>query len=170
MPHSDIDDRLNYQRAYSVANRQRINERQREYRARNKERLDEYRREYFSNPETVKRVKEQSKKYWRQSWSKYKLSSLRNKAKRQGLDFDLEECDLVLPELCPVFGIPLAISDNKLSANSPSVDRIDNSKGYVKGNIVVVSHKANSMKRAATLAEMRQLADFYESLERTNNE
>lgn len=170
MPHVDSIDRLNYQRAYSAANRQRINERQREYRVENKERFDEYRRTYYSNPEVIKRVREQSRKYWRQSWSKYKLSALRNRAKREGMDFDLDESDLTLPEFCPVFGIPLIISDSKLSANSPSVDRIDNSRGYVKGNIVVVSHKANSMKRAANLAEMRQLADFYESLERTKNE
>jgi len=171
MSHVKAEDRLSYQRSYSAANREQINAKQREYRGRNKEKHLQWVKEYNKKPENIAKTKERSKRYWRNNWSVYKCMALKSKARRSNLDFNLEPSDLILPTHCPVFGIPLVISDSILSGNSPSVDRIDNSKGYVKGNVVIVSHKANSMKRAATVVEMRQLADFYEKMMRVvNNE
>jgi hypothetical protein len=47
---------------------------------------------------------------------------------------------------------------------TPSIDRIDPKKGYVKENIIVVSMKANRIKTDATIDEIRKVADFYEKL------
>ena len=47
---------------------------------------------------------------------------------------------------------------------TPSIDRIDPKKGYVKENIIVVSMKANRIKTDATVEEIRKVADFYEKL------
>ena len=47
---------------------------------------------------------------------------------------------------------------------SPSFDRIYPKKGYIKGNIVIVSNKANRIKTDATVDEIRKVADFYEKL------
>ena len=47
-----------------------------------------------------------------------------------------------------------------------TVDRIDNSKGYHKDNVVIISFKANAMKSSATLKELYQVADFYYKLEK----
>lgn len=111
-------------------------------------------------------------KRWETDWAGQKIVQLRAKAKKQNLEFDIDADDLVLPETCPVFGIPLIKSTGRLSNNSPSVDRIDPAKGYVKGNVVVVSNKANSIKRDATIDELKKMVDFYENLmsERTENE
>jgi hypothetical protein len=46
---------------------------------------------------------------------------------------------------------------------SPSLDRIDPSQGYIKGNVVVISHKANRLKNDAGLAELRALVAWLES-------
>jgi hypothetical protein len=111
-------------------------------------------------------------KRWENDWAGQKIVQLRAKAKKQNLDFDIDALDLALPDVCPIFGIPLIKSTGRLSNNSPSVDRIDPLKGYVKGNVVVVSNKANSIKRDATVCELKKMVEFYENLmsERTKNE
>jgi hypothetical protein len=89
------------------------------------------------------------------------FQSTRDNSKARGLEFCLEPTDLLVPSHCPVLGIPLFFIRGKKGPNTPSVDRIDNSKGYVKGNVVVVSWRANSLKSNATLSELRLLADYY---------
>jgi len=94
------------------------------------------------------------------------LSSCRSSAKKKGIEFTLTLEDIQIPEECPVLGIPI-IADNKpRTDNSPSVDRIDNSKGYVSENIVVVSWRANTLKKDASLEELQKIADFYRKVEK----
>jgi hypothetical protein len=100
-------------------------------------------------------------------WAKHMVNSLRGRSKRKGIPFDLTADDLLkfIPEdsLCPALGIPI-IFGGKLSRNSPSVDRLIPSLGYVKENVCIISHKANSMKQdCIDPAELRQLAAFIES-------
>ena len=92
------------------------------------------------------------------------LRTARSNAKRDGKDFSIELEDLPdIPDVCPVLGIPMSLeSDNKDFV--PSLDRIDNSKGYVKGNIILISRRANRLKFDATPEELRMLADFYDPL------
>jgi hypothetical protein len=88
----------------------------------------------------------------------------RTRAKREGLDFNLTLEDIIVPERCPVFGFPLVVGQRGSLRTSPSLDRIDNSKGYIRGNIVVISFRANTIKNDATLDELRQIITFYENL------
>lgn len=85
-------------------------------------------------------------------------SRRRREARGRGLEFNLTLDDLLVPLCCPVLGIPL-IPNSKSGpcANSPTVDRIDNTQGYVPDNIVVVSSKANRMKNNGNLAELKQV-------------
>lgn len=74
---------------------------------------------------------------------------LRVKCKRENIPFDLNMEDIIIPNLCPLLNIPLNIHENGSSFDTPSVDRIDPSKGYVKGNVWIISSLANRMKQNA---------------------
>lgn len=89
----------------------------------------------------------------------------RKRANASGIEFDIELEDIVIPVRCPVLGVELTGSSGKqqcprLNYNAPSLDRIDNSKGYVKGNIAVISVRANALKSDATPEELRGLARY----------
>jgi len=85
----------------------------------------------------------------------------RLRADKQGLPFDLEYDDIVIPETCPVLGIPIGVSRGRHTDNSASIDRIEPARGYVRGNVVVVSYRANRIKNDASISELRAVADFY---------
>lgn len=90
------------------------------------------------------------------------LNTARARAKRKGWEFTISLNDVVIPERCPVLGIKLFRGSVRAN-NSPTIDRIDNSKGYIKGNVIVVSWRANNLKSDATLEELKALATFYET-------
>lgn len=64
------------------------------------------------------------------------------------------------PKTCPIFGIQLDYKASKIRPNCPSIDRINPKKGYVPGNIAVISFRANCIKSNATSAELRKIADW----------
>lgn len=85
----------------------------------------------------------------------YIIRNLKSSAKRRNIPFDLIPTDLILPTHCPILGLELEYNsfDKSCSFNNPNwatVDRIDSSKGYVKGNVWVISRMANTMKSNAT--------------------
>lgn len=92
------------------------------------------------------------------------LAAAKARAKYQGIEFSLTLEDIHIPHVCPALGIPLQKGKGSLHAGSPTLDRIDNTKGYVKGNVHVISSKANTMKSNATIQEMRQLLEWMETL------
>lgn len=78
----------------------------------------------------------------------------KRRATEKGIDFNISVDDIIVPVICPVLGLPLVVNERQ-SHNSPSLDRIDGSKGYVKGNVRVISWRANDLKRDATVAELK---------------
>lgn len=86
------------------------------------------------------------------------LISAKSRAKKKFLAFNIELEDIVLPKVCPLLGIKLQVNGRKKSGSSYSIDRIENSKGYVKGNIWVISNKANAMKSDSSLEELKLFA------------
>jgi len=90
----------------------------------------------------------------------YMLCAAKKRAKTKNLPFDLKHEDILIPEICPVLGISLAISEGKCSASSPSLDRLIPELGYVKGNVRVISHKANTIKSNATVSELELVASY----------
>lgn len=78
----------------------------------------------------------------------------KHRAKRDQLDFNIEVNDIKIPEFCPVLGIKLEINKGGVGPNSPSLDKIISNKGYVKGNVRIISHRANWLKNNSNKDEL----------------
>jgi hypothetical protein len=92
----------------------------------------------------------------------------KKRALTKGLEFNIELKDIHIPKKCPILKVPLICS----TRYSPSIDRIYPNKGYIKGNIAVISTLANSMKANATPQELlifarniKKYMDLYEEVE-----
>ena len=96
------------------------------------------------------------------------LSRVKHSAKAQGLPFNLTLDDIVVPTHCPVFNIQLefgrSTTDKTWRDNSPSLDRIVPSLGYVRGNVIVVSYRVNRIKNDSSVEELCAVAEFYKSV------
>jgi hypothetical protein len=99
---------------------------------------------------------------------KRNLSVIKIRAKNQNLPFDLDFNYLlsIAPDVCPVFGFPLGWGIGNKNGygggrfDSPSLDKIVPELGYVKGNVMWVSQRANSMKHDATKEQLIQFANW----------
>lgn len=84
------------------------------------------------------------------------VTRARARAKEKGVPFNLKATDITIPDLCPYIGMPLekTTGSNTAQPNSPSIDRIVPALGYVRGNVEVISHLANTMKSNATKEQL----------------
>ncbi len=131
---------------------------------------------YEANKE---RLREQQKKWYKErsgrgkEWADNRkfnnptsllFNNAKSRAKVRGIEFTITIDDVVIPDVCPVLGIPLffreSVGDRSRNDNNPSIDRIDSNIGYVKGNIVVMSWRANHLKNDGTLDEFKKLVKF----------
>lgn len=102
--------------------------------------------------------------YRRKDYRPYMFARMKFRAAKLNVPFDIESADIPLVTHCPVFGFELKAGDGFATLNSPSLDRIIPELGYVKGNIIVISHKANMIKSSATPDEVMQVAEFFKKL------
>lgn len=143
----------------------------REWGRKNKEKLAEWNKQYYGN--NIEKRSEQTKKY-RDKIKRTKpemimLRSSRHRAKKRGFEFNLEITDIIIPDMCSVLDIPLFFTTGEITNNTPSIDRIDSSKGYTKGNIRIISSRANTIKNNATIEEIELvLKDLIILREQTN--
>lgn len=113
-----------------------------------------------------------------QSDAKYLYDRAKSRAKKKGREFtitvkDIEEVDT---DWCQILNIPikryrLTPGSGKSGIQKPdckSLDRIDSCKGYVPGNIRIISWRANRLLNDITLDELRLIAAYYHSL-KTND-
>lgn len=107
------------------------------------------------------------KKKYRKKYNKSILgimTRIRKRAKIKGLDFNIELSDITIPTHCPLLGVKLEFdNEHGVNSNSPSVDRIDNTKGYISGNIWIISNRANVLKNNASLEELKLLVSNLET-------
>lgn len=137
---------MRYQKQYYQNNKQVILKRSRD-------------RYELKKDEILKQHKEYHKK---RSMESLLLERAKARARKGNLEFNIEEKDIIVPTRCPILGYELYRNIGKLTGNycSPSIDRINSSKGYIKGNIQVISDKANLMKSNATEEELIRLAKW----------
>lgn len=80
----------------------------------------------------------------------------KSRAVLKGQEFTITKEDIVIPDVCPVFGVPM----KKNTKYAPSLDRTDSSKGYVPGNVRVISLRANILKNDATADELQLILKY----------
>lgn len=140
-----------------------------------------YDKQYNSRPEVKKHHKEYGEKYHKQYYARLETkirkknnnrehrntpyglavdlcSRARHRAQKGNLPFNLtpEYILSVLPApfVCPLLGARMVRGDNKVEKFSPSLDRIVPERGYVQGNVMVISSLANQIKSTATADEI----------------
>lgn len=99
------------------------------------------------NSRRVKEAQTVERKLWARAW---------DRCLKSGKEFSIDVEDIIIPELCPYLGIKLEPYSGSSGGKpySPSLDRIDNSAGYTRDNIQVISHLANQMKTNASREEL----------------
>ena len=112
-------------------------------------------KEFTIEPEDIPGVKIE------QSISEFVIPSARNKnimIKRKYITWE----GIEYPKVCPVLGIELDwnVKMNGGQDNSPSLDRIDSTKGYVLGNVMMMSRLANCMKQNATSEQLINFSKY----------
>lgn len=137
-----VSDRKASRYAEDAEYRERAKEAARRWRDANKARAQELKDKHAANP---------AFKLW---------STAKNRALKAGVEFNIELSDVVVPATCPILGIPLVVQSGKVGSNSPSLDRIHPDKGYTKGNVQVISYRANSMKSNATPQDLLRFAHW----------
>lgn len=117
------------------------------------------RAERLRNPE---KVRARIRKEWSsaEKWPRHAWRMVRKRAQNKGLPFDLTPADLVVPGVCPVLGT--AFTFGPRCPTNPSVDRKDNSKGYTRDNVRIISYRANQIKNDATAQELRAVIRYME--------
>ncbi len=148
-----------YSRRYRIINAAILKEKY----VKNKAKYSELRKLSYAKNAKVRR--QAAFIYARKHVERVMFNAAKARAKRRGLDFNITIDDIFIPKYCPVLGIELKMGIGYAKEYSPSLDRIDPSKGYIKGNIVVVSYKVNTIKSNATINELEQVLTYYKNLE-----
>lgn len=115
---------------------------------------------YAANRETRTAV---LREQYREDPRVWMLRRAKKRAQAKGLPFSLVLDDIVIPVVCPVLGLPLKVGDERQNDCSPSLDRVDPSKGYVAGNVQVLSLRANRIKNNASSADLAAVLSHVQS-------
>lgn len=94
--------------------------------------------------------------------SRYQIyTHARRSSRTRGIHFDITPEDIEAPSVCPVLGIELTYGGTGIVRDtSASIDRVDNSLGYIKGNIRIISNRANRLKSNATADELQAIVNY----------
>jgi hypothetical protein len=147
-----------YRRQYRLAHRERYNAKDRNYyhMVDKPKRLARMRLDYVKNSPQIKEKHVCDPRL-------RMLVNAKHRAKKRGIPFDLTLADLgSVPSVCPALGIPISPLGGR--DNRPEIDRLIPAKGYVRGNVVIISSRANRIKNDGTLAELTAITKWLFSL------
>lgn len=152
----------------------------REYRKGNEDYLLKRRIKYYENEKTnelknrIQRKQDNPLKIRCQ----YLRAGMRDRARKKNLDYDKDffTVEYLMKRLeenpnCECCKVPLDIGfkeDRKFHDNSPSIDRVDSTKGYIKGNVAILCWRCNKHKQDSTSEELRIIADFMDNWKMKN--
>lgn len=141
-------------------------------RARDRRYMGEFRKSGYYDRNPGKRIF--SKPWARKNPEKYLYLTMQRRRSGKGdrpkyrltMTYDefLIEIGGKMPRRCPVLGIRLFISPKERSDHIPTIDRIENERPYEKGNVAVISRRANIIKNGGTADEHRRIADWMDAM------
>lgn len=90
------------------------------------------------------------------------LEGAKRRSKKSGLPCDITCDDIVIPDNCPVLKeiVLRRKRDGEWHWDSPTLDRIDNRRGYVRGNVRVISFRANKLKSDQSLDQVLSQVEY----------
>lgn len=162
-----------YMRVWREKNRQKMRDYMTDWREKNREKIREWDKKFYA--ENIESVRKRQKVYMSKTLDKFAersakwsaknhagclLRAARVRASKNGIPFNIDLTDIHIPDVCPVLGIPIVRGKGKKESGSATLDRFDNDLGYVKGNVWVISSKANLMKNNATMKELIAFANW----------
>lgn len=117
----------------------------------------------------IDRNKDYQKTYRANNRFAIRVRACKARATERGLSFDLTEEYLksIWTDTCPVFGTPLNIEALKGDLQHAQLDKVVPALGYVQGNVVWLSQRANRIKDDATLEDLERLITWLKSLQHT---
>lgn len=117
---------------------------------------------YYSSPEHYKNNRQKILKaqaqYRKEHPEIVMYWDAKTRAKKRNILFSIEASDVLIPKICPI--TQRTIVKGKRTNDSPSLDRINPEKGYIKGNIWVISWKANRLKSNLTKDEILRFCEI----------
>lgn len=132
-----------------------------------REERKKYSNQYYHENKDIILERQKESKYLQKAKSYTReyslLLSAKRRAKNKNLPFDLVFEDIVFPAYCPVLGIEIK-PEQAMSNHNASIDRIDNSKGYTKDNIRIISWKANRIKSNSTIKELELILNYMKTM------
>ena len=116
---------------------------------------------YHSDPSFKAKQMKQASEWQDANMMKYRFNSARARSAKSGLEFTITlDCLDQLWEDCSgncyYTGLPM-VRERSDNMNSVSLDRLNSSKGYVEGNVVLCRSIVNIMKSDLSEAEFSQM-------------
>jgi len=147
----------NYKKEYYKLNKEKIAVYKKKHYKSNKEEINNKNKEYYKT--NKQKISIQRRMYRENNLEEILLRKAKYRAKKDNLNFTITLNDVknAMSDICPLLEIKMNINKNTVKDDSFTLDKILPEKGYVEGNIIVISHKANRSKSNATIEEYKNV-------------